>query len=389
MAETTLIRVAAAAVSIADTSPVMTKRSSCLTDHNRTQSSASTTSTTPQRVQAYRDLIQHFHKPESKRKTFLYLGYGSNLSNETFRGNRGIKPLSQINVQVPTLRLTFDLPGLPYAEPCFANSGTRDPDNDRPLGMADEKSPLLAQDTGKDRYHKDRWHKGLIGVVYEVTPEDYAHIIATEGGGASYHDITVDCHPLPLDDPEAAVPQNPTLPPFRAHTLFAPAVPPDEPPPEDGGRFQRPDVSYAQPSARYLKLMTDGAKELGLPYEYQDYLHAIRPYTVTTSKQRLGLFVFTAVWGPIVFAVFALSKMFADDKGRNPGWLRTLLGAVFKAVWMSYDAFFKRIFGDGERTITDGGGDSDDDMDEGMQEKQWLPRSKTKNHLLQEEDLFV
>jgi hypothetical protein len=38
----------------------------------------------------------------------LYLAYGSNLSNETFRGNRGIKPLSQVNVQVPSLRLTLD-----------------------------------------------------------------------------------------------------------------------------------------------------------------------------------------------------------------------------------------------------------------------------------------
>ena len=46
---------------------------------------------------------------QEKAKTVLYLAYGSNLCNETFRGVRGIRPLSQVNVMVPSLRLTFDL----------------------------------------------------------------------------------------------------------------------------------------------------------------------------------------------------------------------------------------------------------------------------------------
>ena len=304
------------------------------------------------------DLHEYPEQRELKRDTVLYLAYGSNLSNETFRGSRGIKPISQVNVQVPSLRLTFDLPGLPYAEPCFANTGRRDPKNDPPAepklgGVDNEKTPLL-QGKDKDGYRKDRWHKGLIGVVYEVTPEDYAHIIQTEGGGSSYQDILVDCHPFPIDSPEVAVPQNPTLPPFKAHTLFAPAVSPGEPPPKDGGRFQRPDSSYAQSSARYLKLMTDGAAELGLPYEYQDYLHSLRPFTITTAKQRVGSFVFLSIWAPFILLVFAMGRMFADDEGRLPPWLRELSGAIFKAVWASYDSFFKGVFGDGERTITDG-----------------------------------
>ena len=113
---------------------------------------------------------------QEKQKTVLYLAYGSNLCNETFLGKRAIRPLSQINVMVPSLRLTFDLPGIPYSEPCFANTALRSPD---------------ALDHDDDDYHKNRWHKGLIGVVYEVTLSDYAHIIATEGGGSSYKDILV------------------------------------------------------------------------------------------------------------------------------------------------------------------------------------------------------
>ena len=308
------------------------------------------------------DLQEYIERSETKRETVLYLAYGSNLSNETFRGNRGIKPLSQVNVQVPSLRLTFDLPGIPYSEPCFANTGRRDPDDDPPAKIEsrdvnNEKTPLLSEEASQRGYRKDRWHKGLIGVVYEVTPEDYAHIIATEGGGSSYHDILVDCHPLDALDPAAPVPTKPTLPAFKAHTLFAPEAPPGEDPPKDGGRFQRPDPGYAQASARYLKLISDGAAELGLPYEYQDYLHALRPYTITTAKQRIGQFVFLSLWLPFIALIFAMGRMFADDKGRLPKWMQDLSGAVFKAVWASYDGFFKPMFGDGERTVTDNGVD--------------------------------
>lgn len=309
------------------------------------------------------DTSKPLENVRNDEETVLYLAYGSNLCNETFRGKRGIKPLSQVNVQVPSLRLTFDLPGIAYVEPCFANSGTRDPDDDPPKSgvgsTSTEKSPLLGQNSDNPNYRKDAWHKGLIGVVYEVTAKDYAHIIATEGGGSSYHDILVDCHPFASSDPTKPVPQNPTLPPFKAHTLFAPATPPGEdPPPKDGGRFQRPDTSYAQPSARYLKLITDGADELGLPYEYQDYLHSLRPYTITSAKQRVGAFVFLSIWLPIVSMVFAMGKIFVDEKGRQPAWMREFTGAVFKGTWASYDSFFKPMFGDGERTIADGGDDS-------------------------------
>lgn len=313
-----------------------------------------------------RDLRDYLAQSDAQRGTKLYLAYGSNLSIETFRGKRGIKPLSQINVQVPSLRLTFDLPGLPYVEPCFANTGRRDPTNDPPRSaqqsVFDEKSGSPERQHGRRDYRKNRWHKGLIGVVYEVTPEDYAHIIATEGGGSSYQDILIDCHPLDSSDPSQSVPQNPITPPFKAHTLFAPATQPGEEPPKDGGRFQRPDTSYAQPSARYLKLLTDGAAECGLPNEYQDYLHAIHPYTATTQKQRLGRFIFTSLWQPFIILIFALGSMFADKNGVLPGWLKMLTAAVFKSCWISYDGMFKPLFGDGERSIPDGGGDAPDDV---------------------------
>ena len=300
---------------------------------------------------------QRASQAESERKTFLYLAYGSNLAAETFRGRRGIRPISQINVVVPELRLSFDLPGIPYTEPCFANTAKRNPKSEQHgfaglesiSSLTDKTSILPLHHSGQtSKYHKDRWQKGLVGVVYEVTPSDYAHIIATEGGGTSYSDILIPCYALPADS--SKVPLHPDNKPFAAHTLFAPALPPDETP-GHGGRLQRPDKSYAQPSARYLKLITSGAEECNLPSEYREYLNSIRPYTITARRQRLGQFLFMLIWGPILAFLFSvLMPNFSDDDGRSPEWLRKIAEAVFSGVWMSYDNFFKRSFGDGERT---------------------------------------
>jgi hypothetical protein len=261
-------------------------------------------------------------------ESILYLAYGSNLSAETFKGSRGIKPLSAVNVHVPSLDLSFNLPGIPYKEPCFANTRYR---QSRP---------------SDSDYHKDRWHKGLIGVVYEVTPEDYRTIIATEGGGASYQDVIVPCYVI-APGVKVVDPQ-PTGAPFEAHTLFAPS---DN---KKGERaIARPDPSYAQASARYLKLITDGAEEHELPAEYIAYLYNLRPYTITTYRQRMGEVLFLASWLPVVIFLFGLATTTAGADGKIPKWLIQIHAVVFRMLWRSYDNVFKKAFGDGERTVDD------------------------------------
>jgi hypothetical protein len=262
--------------------------------------------------------------------TILYLAYGSNLSAETFKGNRGIKPLSAVNVHVPSLSLVFDLAGIPYIEPCFANTCYR--------------NPSFSSNPTSEDYHKDRWQKGLIGVVYEVTPEDYRTIIATEGGGASYQDVVVDCYELSEGGKTANPIQDGA--PFKAHTLLSPTDNTD-----NGGRVSRPDPSYAQASVRYLKLITDGAEEHSLPDEYLAYLHNLRPYRITTYRQRIGMVLFLGIWAPFLAASMGLSRMLADEEGRVPGWLAKAMRILFQMVWGSYDIGFKKVFGDGERTI--------------------------------------
>ncbi|TKX25267.1 hypothetical protein C1H76_2500 [Elsinoe australis] len=305
--------------------------------------------------------------PESRRKesrsepvtvdqaasdTVLYLAYGSNLCDETFLGKRGIRPLRSLNVLVPDLRLTFDLPGLPYSEPCFANSarryhkGSQFPTNDR-----QEAKHTVSSTSDKD-YHKNHWKKGLVGVVYEVTKADYRTIIATEGGGSAYNDILINCYPLSNDQKEL-VPEVPTTTPFKTHTLFAPANPEEGLVKTKDAPLRRPDPAYAQASARYLKLITDGAKQRKLPFEYQRYLDDLRPYTITTQQQRIGMFVFMMLWTPFLTLVFSLSRMLADENGKAPAWVAWLSAAIFRSMWTSYDFMFKPIFGDGERTIED------------------------------------
>lgn len=140
---------------------------------------------------------------------------------------------------------------------------------------------------------------------------------------------------------------------FKVHTLYSPAL--ELPPPgtlrsRDGGRIPRPDPSYSQASARYLKLITDGASEHALPQEYQNYLHDLRPYMITTKMQQVGRAIFLAIWLPIFLPLVMLAKVVADKNGKVPKWYASIMSITFTALWSSYDNVFKNIFGDGERT---------------------------------------
>lgn len=286
----------------------------------------------------FAELLERIGAPTSgtpETDTVLYLAYGSNLSAKTFKGVRGIQPLSQVNVLVPELELTFDLPGIPYIEPCFANTRYR-----TPLQQADG-SILVGND-----YHKDRWHKGLVGVVYELSKADFATVIATEG--PEYQDVVVSCFEIPPGT--KIIDSKPTRTPFRAHTLFAPYSPPSKPvlSPERGQG--RPDPSYAQPSARYLNTITEGAEEHDLPQEYRDFLYDFRPYITTSWRQKAGQVVFQGLWMPLILDLIKLGHRLTDDEGRVPSWLATLEIWIFAGMWLSYDVVFKPIFGDGERT---------------------------------------
>lgn len=289
------------------------------------------------------------HEDSAAEKTVFYLAYGSNLCAKTFRETRRITPISQVNVLVPDLALTFDLPGVPYLEPCFAATQYRDEKTGWAL--------YPGQDSAIFHHVDEQWRKPLVGVVYEVSLADYARIIATEGAGSSYIDELVDCYPFPSNfDPRDPVPDTPTTQRFRAHTLLAPRAKDDSPTSGKKPQRSRPDPTYACPSPRYKNLLVTGAQEHDLPLEYRNYLASVEAYRATTFRQRMGKVVFVMVWGVPVMTLMVLGTALANDKGKAPGWMARCQVQIFAWIWVSYDNFFKKIFGDGERTIKSDGG---------------------------------
>lgn len=293
--------------------------------------------------------------PSIDSNTILYLAYGSNLCHETFQGRRKIKPLSQVNVSVPTLRFTLNLPGIPYQEPCFATVDFRKIPSPPKMPDVPKVPPFDPKD-----YSAGQFDGGLMGVVYEVTKEDWRNIMRTEGGGSGYQEIVVPCVPLP---PSATVPEKPTFPdlprPILARTLYAPYIEPGSPEdPHKGQRWwqklffgpYRPHPDYSQASARYLKLITDGAKEHSLPEAYQEYLNSLEPYTITSWKQNLGRILLAGTVGPIFISFITIAPWFADENGKYPPALSAMMTALFNISWLLYDKIFKPWFGDGEHT---------------------------------------
>lgn len=267
--------------------------------------------------------------------TILYLAYGSNLCYETFQGRRGIRPLSAINVTVPELELVFDLPGIPYIEPCFANSARRNTvDNPQPHPEAGTVAKQC--DEVANFLQPSEESRALIGVVYEVTAADYTRILATEG--SAYTDVIVNCHALPT--PISSLRRLPSITYFRAHTLLAPVsnLRPSQP------------CKPAQPSLRYLTLCRNGAAEHGLPSSWQSYLQHIEHYELTSMRQKLGRVVFIATFGPFLILILGLRKLVGDNRGVASRLVQTMTGLLFKMCWSSYDLVYKHIFGDGERT---------------------------------------
>lgn len=90
-----------------------------------------------------------------------YFAYGSNMSSSVICGRRNITPLRKQILSIPGYVLCFHHPGVPYREPAFASIRQRIPGTDDEI-------------------------PDVCGTAYEVSCQDFATIVATEGGGLSY-----------------------------------------------------------------------------------------------------------------------------------------------------------------------------------------------------------
>ena len=100
-----------------------------------------------------------------------YFSYGSNMSREKLEGSRGIHPIAKAAVSIIGWQLTFNIPGIPYKEPVFTSVTPK-------------------------AYFGYHGIPDVNGIAYLISSEDYAKIVASEGGGVAYSNIELECKAL-------------------------------------------------------------------------------------------------------------------------------------------------------------------------------------------------
>lgn len=210
-----------------------------------------------------------------------YFGVGSNLSRQKLE-NRSVcgKKIHVISMEpcvIPHYRLAFNMRAFPPLEPAM---GSLEPlpgafeQVENGSGGADNvnKSARLTRTESKalKSYEREECHGALI----QLSAEDYERVYRSEGGGTGplqgYEEILVTC--VPYDESHPSV----QAVAFRA----------------------REHVRLAQdpcPSKRYMGIIREGAKELGLKECYQKWLedHPVQDPSKPFKKLAVNSMVFT------------------------------------------------------------------------------------------------
>jgi gamma-glutamylcyclotransferase len=160
--------------------------------------------------------------------TVWYFAYGSNMQSHTFRGRRGIAWQRAIPARAPGWRIRFDKPPLIPSGTSFANI------------MPDPSSEVL-------------------GVAYEITADDHAHVELTEGVAIGNY-VRQVVSVVRLDDGSRLA---------DALTLTTDKAAPG-----------------MSPSTRYMSLIVAGAIEHALPADYVAWLRAI-PAAEESDAERM------------------------------------------------------------------------------------------------------
>lgn len=115
-------------------------------------------------------------------KTVWYFGYGSNIRSASMR-KRQISPLQTKPVVVPSHILTFDIFGIPYAEPAFASISAYSEDE---LGLTKSKEYVQSPERVP----------AVHGIAYQLTTQDYRSLVLSEGAGVGYDEVEVEALPI-------------------------------------------------------------------------------------------------------------------------------------------------------------------------------------------------
>jgi hypothetical protein len=133
-----------------------------------------------------------------------YFAFGANMSSAVLR-RRGIEVLSREPARLRGHRLVFDLAGIPWVEPAFA-SIVPDPEHD------------------------------VYGVLYRLAPDQLEKVNSYEGPGYSFIEVEVEGERSGIQ---------------RSRTYRS-----------------RRSAAGLRPSRRYLRVLSEGARENDLPASY-------------------------------------------------------------------------------------------------------------------------
>jgi hypothetical protein len=194
-----------------------------------------------------------------QNKPLYYFGLGSNMSRKKLenRGLNGTKidVLTMEAAIVPNYRLAFNMRGFPPIEPGMGS-----------LEPVDSKStPLLA-------YSEGECH----GALVKLDPENYEMVMRSEGVGngqkdQGYEEIVVDAYPYSKNQQHQQLQK-----PVKAIALRA-----------------RPHVRLdfdPCPSQRYMNILKEGARELGLKACYQEFLERHPVQQLSKWQKKLGMY---------------------------------------------------------------------------------------------------
>jgi hypothetical protein len=214
-----------------------------------------------------------------ERKPIYYFGLGSNMSrskleNRSFDGAK-IHVLTMEPATVKNYRLAFNFRGFLPLEPAMGALEHIVGCHDEGWAAADRGAPSRPLYP----YEKPECHGALI----QLSADDYEKLMRTEGVSGDRHQDMRGYEEFVV----TAVPYDPSKPPVQAIALRTFPL----------SRLPRD----AAPSARYMKILREGAAELGLAKCYQEFL-ADHPVQITPAWVQVIAFPHLVFTMTVVFS---------------------------------------------------------------------------------------
>ncbi|KAG2386795.1 hypothetical protein C9374_001830 [Naegleria lovaniensis] len=273
---------------------------------------ASSLPTSPSELSSFPSEGEGTRQPS--QQVVWYFAYGANMSSKVLIGRRKVKPMESYPCHVEGYDLVFNMKGLPYFEPAFASIEKR-----------------------------QGWR--MHGVVHKITRAQMDHIRRTEGGNGhdmddfGYREIIVQAT---IYQPWFEYQDSNTVTSHGNPTMYFQTV-------KAIALQGPPDINDANPSARYLKILRDGAKEYGVAKEWQDHLnHTLQEYKSAGTVKTVGKFSFVLVILPLFIIPIIMMILSHVFKVQSPYFVTRLFKHLGSVVWWVHDTIWSKLFGSGK-----------------------------------------